>query len=47
MKKSNSKEHVHYDDNTLRELKRYYRIEDHSELLRYIKMHGLRNDDSD
>jgi hypothetical protein len=47
MKKSDNKERVHYDDDTLRELKRYYRIEDHTELLRFIRIHGLKNDDSD
>ena len=31
-----------YDDATLERMKRYYRVEDHDELLRYIKTHGMR-----
>ena len=36
-----------YDDKTLEHMKHYYKIESHDELLRYIKRHGLREDDSD
>jgi hypothetical protein len=36
-----------YDDKTLEHMKRYYKIESSDELLRYIKKHGLREDDSD
>lgn len=31
-----------YDDATLERMKRYYKVEDHDELLRYIKTHGMR-----
>lgn len=31
-----------YDDATIELMKRYYRVEDHDELLRYIKTHGMR-----
>lgn len=31
-----------YDDATIERMKQYYRVEDHDELLRYIKTHGMR-----
>ena len=31
-----------YDDATLERMKRYYKVEDHDELLKYIKTHGMR-----
>jgi hypothetical protein len=31
-----------YDDATLERMKRYFKQEDHDELLRYIKTHGMR-----
>ncbi len=31
-----------YDDATIESMKQYYRVEDHDELLRYIKTHGMR-----
>lgn len=31
-----------YDDATLERMKRYYKVEDHDELLKYIKTHGAR-----
>jgi hypothetical protein len=34
--------HTIYDDATLERMKRYYKVEDHDELLRFIKTHGLR-----
>ena len=37
------KRHVHYDDETLEKMKRYYKIDDNEELLRFIKTHGLIN----
>ena len=40
------KKWVLYDD-TLEEMKRYYKIDNHDELLRFIKTHGLKNDDSE
>ena len=39
------KKRVHYDDETLEKMKRYYKIDDHDELLRFIKTHGLKNYD--
>jgi len=39
------KRRVHYDDETLEKMKRYYKIDDHDELLRFIKTHGLKNYD--
>ena len=36
-----------YDDLTLENMKRYFQVEDHFELLKFIKKHGLKNDDSD
>ena len=41
------KKRVLYDDDTLEEMKRYYKIENHDELLRFIKTYGLKNDDSE
>ena len=32
-----------YDDETLEKMKRYYKIDDNEELLRFIKTHGLKN----
>lgn len=37
------KRHVHYDDETLEKMKRYYKIDDNEELLRFIKTHGLKD----
>ena len=37
------KRHVHYDDETLEKMKRYYKIDDNEELLHFIKTHGLKN----
>ena len=31
-----------YDDATLERMKRYYKVEDHDELLKSIKTHGVR-----
>ncbi len=30
-----------YDDATIEHMKQYYKVEDHDELLRYIKTHGM------
>jgi hypothetical protein len=43
MEKARVKKHVHYDDETLEKMKRYYKIDDQYELLRFIKTHGLKN----
>ena len=45
MKNAKVKRNVHYDDETLEKMKKYYKIDDHDELLRFIKTHGLRNYD--
>ena len=47
VEKERVKKRVLYDDDTLEEMKRYYKIENHDELLRFIKTHGLKNDDSE
>ena len=43
MEKARVRKHVHYDDETLEKMKRYYKIDDHDELLRFIKTLGLKN----
>ncbi|HEX7818861.1 MAG TPA: hypothetical protein VF419_05740 [Nitrososphaeraceae archaeon] len=43
MKRAGVKRNVHYDDETLEKMKRYYKIDDNEELLRFIKTHGLKN----
>jgi len=43
MEKAKAKRYVHYDDETLEKMKRYYKIDDPDELLRFIKTHGLKN----
>ena len=45
MDKPRGKSHVHYDDDTLERMKLYYKIEGSDELLRFIKTHGLQNED--
>jgi hypothetical protein len=47
VEKARVKKRVLYDDDTLEEMKRYYKIDNHDELLRFIKTHGLKNDDSE
>ena len=37
------KEKNHYDDETLERMKKYYKIDDDDDLLRFIKTHGLKN----
>ena len=44
MEKPSGKSHVHYNDDILERMKRYYKIEDNDELLRFIKTHGLQNE---
>lgn len=36
---------MQYDDETLEHMKRYYRIQDHDLLLRFIKLYGLKAED--
>ena len=31
-----------YDDAMIERMKRYYKVEDHDELLKFIKTHGMR-----
>lgn len=31
-----------YDDDTIERMKRYYKVETHDELLKFIKTHGMR-----
>ena len=45
VEKPRGKSHVHYDDDTLERMKHYFNIEDYDELLRFIKTHGLQNED--
>ena len=45
MGKAKVKRYVHYEDETLEKMKRYFKIDDHDELLRFIKTHGLKNYD--
>jgi hypothetical protein len=39
----------YYDDQTIENLKRYYKVEDHhsSDLLKFIKTHGTHHDSDD
>ena len=34
-----------YDDDTLSKMRNYYNIEDHTDLLKFIKSNGLHNND--
>jgi coproporphyrinogen III oxidase-like Fe-S oxidoreductase len=43
MKIARVKRNVLYDDETLEKMKRYYKIDNNEELLRFIKTHGLKN----
>jgi len=45
MEKAKVKRRVHYDDETLEKMRRYYKIDSQEELLRFIKTHGLRDYD--
>jgi hypothetical protein len=46
MKKA-TKRFMQYDDETLEHMKRYYKIQDHESLLRFIKLNGLKSDDNE
>ena len=39
----NKRKKNHYDDETLARMKKYYKIDDHTDLLRFIKTHGLKD----
>lgn len=43
MEKAKVKKYAPYDDETLEKMKRYYKIDDNEELLRFIKTHGLKD----
>ena len=43
MERARVKRNVHYDDEILEKMKRYYKIDDNEELLRFIKTQGLKN----
>ena len=45
MEKAKVKRYPHYDDETLEKMKRYYKMDNQDELLRFIKTHGLKNSD--
>ena len=47
MEKAKVKRYPHYDDETLEKMKRYYKIDNQDELLRFIKTHGMKNYDLD
>ncbi|HEU4482032.1 MAG TPA: hypothetical protein VFR65_03165 [Nitrososphaeraceae archaeon] len=43
-KNKNSKIKI-YDDDTLENMKKYYGIEDHTDLLKFIKLNGINHPD--
>ena len=43
-KNKNSKIKI-YDDDTLEHMKKYYGIEDHTDLLKFIKINGINHQD--
>jgi hypothetical protein len=45
MEKAIVNRRVDYDDETLEKMKRYYKIDNHEDLLRFIKTHGLKDYD--
>jgi hypothetical protein len=44
--KDNLKKARIYDDETLENMKKYYNIEDHTDLLKFIKLNGITNHDN-
>ena len=48
MKKGEKEEKISkqriYDDETLEKMKKYYNIDDHTDLLKFIRSHGLHED---
>jgi hypothetical protein len=42
MVKPKIKKH-HYDDETLERMKKYYKVDNEDDLLRFIKSHGLKS----
>ena len=45
--KDNLKKSRVYDDETLENMKKYYNINDHTDLLKFIKLNGIMNHDHD
>jgi len=45
MERAKVKKYPHYNDETIEKMKRYYKIDNQEELLRFIKTHGLKNYD--
>jgi hypothetical protein len=45
--KDNLKKARIYDDETLENMKKYYNINDHTDLLKFIKLNGIMNHDYD
>ena len=45
--KDNLKKARIYDDETLENMKKYYNINDHTDLLKFIKLNGIMNHDHD
>jgi hypothetical protein len=43
--KKNINESGFYDDDTLSKMRSYYNIDDHTDLLKFIKRNGLHNND--
>ena len=43
--KDNLKKARIYDDETLENMKKYYNIKDHADLLKFIKLNGIMNHD--
>jgi hypothetical protein len=44
--KDNFKKARIYDDETLENMKKYYNIDDHTDLLKFIKLNGITNHDN-
>ncbi len=44
--KKNHKPRI-YDDNTIENMKKYYGIHDYKELLKFIKLYGLKEEDTE
>lgn len=47
LKNNNLKKARIYDDQTLENMKKYYNIDDHTDLLKFIKINGIMNHDHD
>ena len=47
LKNNNLKKARIYDDQTLENMKKYYNIDDHTDLLKFIKLNGITNHDKE